>query len=48
MAQSTPLTLTLNEAEETYQPQFSFKFDAPAHRFMLLGDHQPDDLFGRL
>ncbi len=36
MAQSTPLTLTLNEAEETYQPQFSFKFDAPAHRFMLL------------
>ncbi|MBC3377551.1 alpha-2-macroglobulin family protein [Serratia fonticola] len=36
MAQSTPLTLILNEAEETYQPQFSFKFDAPAHRFMLL------------
>ncbi|HID9471456.1 TPA: alpha-2-macroglobulin family protein [Serratia liquefaciens] len=36
LAQSTPLTLTLNEAEESYQPQFSFKFDAPAHRFMLL------------
>ncbi|AHG19226.1 hypothetical protein Z042_06040 [Chania multitudinisentens RB-25] len=36
LAQSTPLSLTLNDAEETYQPQFSFTFDAPAHRFMLI------------
>lgn len=36
LAQATPLPLTLNEAEEAYQPQFSFRFDAPAHRFMLL------------
>ena len=36
MAQATALTLTLNDAEQVYQPQFSFKFDAPAHRFMLL------------
>lgn len=36
LAQSTPLPLTLNEAEEAYQPQFSFRFDAPAHRFMLI------------
>jgi uncharacterized protein YfaS (alpha-2-macroglobulin family) len=36
LAQSTALTLTLNEAEDVYQPQFSFKFDAPAHRFMLV------------
>ncbi|KEY59377.1 alpha-2-macroglobulin [Serratia sp. DD3] len=36
LAQSTALVLTLNEAEEVYQPQFSFKFDAPAHRFMLI------------
>ena len=30
------MPLTLNEAEEAYQPQFSFRFDAAAHRFMLL------------
>ncbi|MFC0226221.1 alpha-2-macroglobulin family protein [Serratia aquatilis] len=36
LAQSTALTLTLNDAEDVYQPQFSFKFDAPAHRFMLI------------
>jgi hypothetical protein len=41
LAQSTPLNITLNEAEESYQPQFSFKFDAPAHRFMLI---EIDDL----
>jgi hypothetical protein len=28
--------LTLNEAEEAYQPQFSFRFEAPAHRFVLI------------
>lgn len=28
LQQSTPLALTLNEAEQEYQPIFSFKFDA--------------------
>ncbi|CAI1097970.1 Alpha-2-macroglobulin family N-terminal region [Serratia entomophila] len=36
LAQSTPLPLALNEAEDAYQPQFSFRFDAPAHRFVLI------------
>ncbi len=36
MAQSTPLNIQLNEAENDYQPQFSFHFDAPAHRAMLV------------
>src|SRR5471030_3012150 len=34
--QSTPVKLTLNDAEQEYQPQFSFKFDAPAKRYMLV------------
>ncbi|MGC6389041.1 alpha-2-macroglobulin family protein [Ewingella sp. S1.OA.A_B6] len=34
--QSAPVKLTLNDAEQEYQPQFSFKFDAPANRFMLI------------
>ena len=36
LAQSTPLNIQLNEAESDYQPQFSFRFDAPAHRSMLV------------
>ncbi|MDF7680225.1 alpha-2-macroglobulin [Enterobacteriaceae bacterium ESL0689] len=36
LAQSTPLDIVLNEAENDYQRQFSFRFDAPAHRAMLL------------
>ncbi|MGA5657125.1 MG2 domain-containing protein [Rahnella contaminans] len=36
LAQSTPLNIQLNEAESDYQPQFSFRFDAPAHRAMLV------------
>ncbi|MCS3431748.1 alpha-2-macroglobulin [Klebsiella sp. BIGb0407] len=35
-AQSTPLEIQLNEGESDYQPQFSFQFDAPAHRSMLV------------
>ncbi|GAB2927067.1 UPF0192 protein [Hafnia psychrotolerans] len=34
--QSAPVKLTLNDAEQEYQPQFSFKFDAPANRYMLI------------
>lgn len=34
--QSTPLALTLNEAEQEYQPVFSFKFDAPSYRSLLI------------
>lgn len=34
--QSAPLPLSLNDAEESYQPQFSFKFDAPASRWLLV------------
>ncbi|WP_047607978.1 MG2 domain-containing protein [Rahnella aquatilis] len=36
LAQSTPLNIRLNDAESDYQPQFSFRFDAPAHRAMLV------------
>lgn len=36
LAQSTPLNIQLNEAESDFQPQFSFRFDAPAHRAMLV------------
>lgn len=36
LAQSTPLNIQLNDAESDYQPQFSFRFDAPAHRTMLV------------
>ncbi|MEE3660841.1 alpha-2-macroglobulin [Brenneria sp. g21c3] len=36
LAQSTPLNIRLNEAENDYQPQFSFRFDAPAHRSLLV------------
>lgn len=35
-AQSTPLDVQLNDAETDYQPQFSFRFDGPAHRSMLV------------
>ncbi|QUG74758.1 alpha-2-macroglobulin family protein [Erwinia sp. E602] len=31
-----PLALTQNEAEESWQPQFSFKFSAPVQRYMLV------------
>lgn len=34
--QSTLLNTPLNEAEQEYQPQFSFKFDAPANRSLLV------------
>lgn len=34
--QSTLLPLHLNDAEEVYQPQFSFRFDAPTQRYMLV------------
>ena len=33
---SAALPLRLNETEEDYQPQFSFRFDAPAQRYMLV------------
>lgn len=36
IAQSSALDLALNESEEEYQSQVSFRFDAPAHRFLLL------------
>ncbi|KAA8998989.1 alpha-2-macroglobulin family protein [Affinibrenneria salicis] len=36
MAQSSALTLTLNDVEQPNQPQFSFAFDAPANRFLLV------------
>ncbi len=36
LQQSTPLALTLNEAEQEYQPIFSFKFDAPSYRTLLI------------
>ncbi|MFD3240227.1 MG2 domain-containing protein [Rahnella perminowiae] len=36
LAQSTPLNIQLNDAESDYQPQFSFRFDAPARRAMLV------------
>lgn len=36
LAQATPLNIQLNDAESDYQPQFSFRFDAPAHRAMLV------------
>nr|WP_314422844.1 alpha-2-macroglobulin [uncultured Erwinia sp.] len=36
LQKSTLLPLSLNEAEEDYQPQFSFKFDAPAQRYLLV------------
>ncbi|QTF09727.1 alpha-2-macroglobulin family protein [Brenneria izadpanahii] len=36
LAQSTPLNVQLNDAENDYQPQFSFRFDAPAHRSLLV------------
>ncbi len=35
-ALSTPLDIKLDEAENDAQPQFSFRFDAPAHRAMLV------------
>lgn len=34
--QSTPLNIQLNDAESDYQPQFSFRFDAPARRTLLV------------
>lgn len=33
---SPALPLNLNDAEETWQPQFSFKFSAPAKRYLLV------------
>ena len=36
LAQSTPINIQLNEGESDYQPQFSFQFDAPARRSMLV------------
>jgi len=33
---SPVVSLSLNDAEETWQPQFSFKFDAPAKRYLLV------------
>ena len=36
LAQSTPLNIQLNDAETDFQPQFSFRFDAPAHRALLV------------
>ncbi|MCG8710636.1 alpha-2-macroglobulin family protein [Brenneria sp. 4F2] len=36
LAESTPLNIHLNDAENDYQPQFSFRFDAPAHRSLLV------------
>ncbi len=36
LASSTPLDIKLNDAENDYQPQFSFRFDAPAQRAMLV------------
>jgi len=36
IGQSAPVKLTLNDAEQEYQPQFSFTFDAPAYRYLLI------------
>lgn len=36
MNRSAVVALSLNDAEENYQPQFSFKFDAPAKRYLLV------------
>ncbi|WP_413728097.1 alpha-2-macroglobulin family protein [Sodalis sp. RH19] len=36
LAQSSPVDVQLNDAENEFQPQFSFRFDAPAHRAMLV------------
>ncbi|WP_300000920.1 MG2 domain-containing protein [uncultured Cedecea sp.] len=36
LAQSKPLNIQLNEGENDYQPQFSFQFDAPARRSLLV------------
>jgi len=36
LEQSSALPLQMNETEEEYQPQFSFKFDAPAQRYLLV------------
>lgn len=36
ISQSAPVKLALNDAEQEYQPQFSFTFDAPAHRYLLV------------
>lgn len=35
-AKSTPLNIQLNDAENSYQSQFSFRVDAPAHRSILV------------
>ena len=36
LQQSSALPLQMNDAEEAWQPQFSFKFDAPVHRYLLV------------
>ncbi len=36
LQKSPLLPLSLNAAEEDYQPQFSFRFDAPAQRYLLV------------
>ncbi|MBK0033968.1 alpha-2-macroglobulin family protein [Erwinia sp. S43] len=36
LQKSPQLPLSLNDAEDDYQPQFSFKFDAPAQRYLLV------------
>lgn len=36
LAQSTPLKMQLNDAESDVQSQFSFHFDAPTHRSILV------------
>lgn len=36
ISQSAALPLHLNASEEVYQPQFSFRFDAPAQRYLLM------------
>ncbi|WP_159565972.1 alpha-2-macroglobulin family protein [Budvicia diplopodorum] len=35
-SQSTPLALTINDAEQDNQPLFSFSFNAPAYRYLLV------------
>ncbi|QGU86652.1 alpha-2-macroglobulin family protein [Erwinia sorbitola] len=36
IASSPSVPLSLNDAEENWQPQFSFRFDAPAQRYLLV------------
>lgn len=36
MSLATPLPLVMNDAEQDNQPLFSFRFNAPAHRYLLV------------